>query len=188
MDITVVLALIQGSIMVLYGLILLTRKKFMVNRIYQSIFSFLIITMFWIAQSIEMGRGLIIIIFNIVMIILAIMINKGKYTITNINTKILLSILTNILEEKDIVYEQEEKSIKLTGYNNELISYTQSMNTVMINLYDIKGLPLYEEIKKELKIKVKEIDEVVFPTEGAIMLGLGVFFIAMIIYLEKRML
>lgn len=187
MNITVVLALIQGSIILLYGLVLLTRKKFMMSGVYVSILSFFIITMFWITQSIEMGRGLIVLIFAILMIILGIMINTGKYTITNTNTKILLSILTNILEEKDIVYEQEGKSVKLTGYNNKSISYTQSMNTVSINLHDIKNLQLYEEIKKELKIKIKEIDEVVFPTEGVIMLGLGVFFIVMIIYLEKRM-
>lgn len=185
MDVTVAVALFQGCIFILYGLVLLTRKKFMMNSVYVSIVSFFIIAMFWITQSIEMGRGLTILFFSVVMIILGIMINTGKYSITNISTEILLSILTDILEEKGIVYEQEEKSIKLTGYNDKLICYTQSMNTVRINLKDIKGLPLYEEIIKELKIKTKETNEVVFPTEGALMFGLGIFFIGMIIYLEK---
>jgi len=178
-------ALFQGIIIILYGLVLSTRKKFIINRVYESIFSFFIITMLAFTRFIEMGQGLIILFFTIVMIILAIMINTGKYTITNTNSKILVSILSNILEEKGITYEEEEKAIKLTGDNNKLITYIQSMNTLRINLKDIKGLPLYGEIIKELKIKIKESNEVVFPTEGILMLVLGIFFIGMIIYFEK---
>lgn len=95
------LATISGVLVILYGLILLTRRKFMVKRGYLNIFIFFMSTLNPTIKLMEMGYGFPLLFIGILLIFaLVIIISRGRYTLTNINEKMVSSTLIDILEEK----------------------------------------------------------------------------------------
>ena len=92
---------VVGTLIILYGFILLTRKKFMVNREFEGILVFFISTLKVTIEYIERGYILsFIFIIALPVCVLVIMITRGKYTLTNVNSHNVSTTLTEILKEK----------------------------------------------------------------------------------------
>lgn len=184
------ITIFMGIIIILYGIILLRRGRFMMSGIYSNIIPLVIGTTSPIIKWAEIGEVDPFIFIITTTTLLGILINRGRYTIYNVNDKMVSDILINILEEKGISYEEKKESydkkeniLILEDYDNKYISYKQSFDSVSIDLKDIKILPFYEDVKDELKIRIREIDSKLFPTTGVIMIGLGIIFIIIMEYL-----
>jgi len=85
--------------------------------------------------------------------------------------------ITNLLDEKGIVYEVMDNSVVLTNYDNKEIKCREFLNSTEINFRSIIRLPLYRDIKYSLISKVKLIQETVFPTWGVIHITMGIILI-----------
>lgn len=178
------LATISGVLVILYGLILLTRRKFMVKRGYLNIFIFFMSTLNPTIKLMEMGYGFPLLFIGILLIFaLVIIISRGRYTLTNINEKMVSSTLIDILEEKNLSYEEDKNTVILEDYDSKQISYRQSLNSVEINLTEILTLPFYKELKVELRTRIKAINLTVFPTLGCSLIILGAIFLMILQYL-----
>ncbi len=183
------LAIISGTgvLLILYGLILLTRKKFMVRREYDGVFVFFIATLHPTISLIEMGYGLQVLFICILPVtVIIILLARGRFTITNVNEQMVSSILTDILIEKNISYEKEKNSVVLKDYDNKRITYPQTLNSVELNLKDIRNLSIYEDVKIELRSRIKEVKSTVFPSTGVFFLGLGIIIMVVLQYLLTK--
>lgn len=197
---------ITGILIIIYGLIVLTGRKFMIKREYDSIFTIFIIILFNIIRYIEyvlssgrsnniisilldlryIGWGeMFYLLFIAFLFIVAVMINMGRYTLTNVNSQMVLDTLTEILKEKEISYEEEVSSVILRDFDNKIISYKQSFNSVEVDLREIRKTSFYKELKKELGCRIKKIKVRVFPTTGLFLIGLGVITMAIPQYIGK---
>ncbi|SNS85431.1 hypothetical protein SAMN05446037_102424 [Anaerovirgula multivorans] len=173
--------MLVGAIFILIGLILLTRKKFMVSKMYDAS----LITLIWISgirfRAID-SMSYYHYIISIGMIIFFWVTFRGKYTLYNVNKEMVSAALTSILKEKNIAYKKIDDSFVLEDNDNKSISYNQSLNTVEIDLKHIKNLPFYEEIKQGLINKIKEIDKRLFPFIG---IGHVLFGIVVIVVVQN---
>lgn len=113
---------ILGIISIAFGCLLLTRKKIISNQQWGIIFfitfmfSQLVINPIWTDQY--------LLIFSVVylfFVIFSYVIMKGRYEITNIKIEALMAAITDLLDEKGIVYEVIDNSVVLTNYDNKEI-------------------------------------------------------------------
>jgi hypothetical protein len=198
---------VTGVLIIIYGLIIFTGRKFMIKREYDSIFTIFIIILFnalrYFEDVLSSGRShnIVSILFNDIryiewgdvlsllfitfIFILAVMITIGRYTLINVNSKMVLDTLTEILKEKGISYEEEENYVILRDLDNKRISYTQSLNSAEVDLRDIRKTSFYKELKQELGCRIKKIKVRVFPATGLLLIGLGVITMAIPQYLGK---
>ncbi len=104
---------------------------------------------------------------------------KGKYDIANIKKGTLIPIITNLLDEKGIIYEVIDNSVVLTNYDNKKIKWREFLDSAEINFRDIRKLPIYRDIKDSLISKVKLFKETVFPIMGVFFIVAGIILIAL---------
>lgn len=98
------------TLVILYGLILISRKKFMINALYTNILMMFLTTIPAIGQYRENGYWLSFLYICVLPFFVAmIMISKGRYIMTNVNSKIIVLIITNFLDKRNISYEQQKK-------------------------------------------------------------------------------
>lgn len=74
--------------------------------------------------------------------------------IENTDTKMVGLILTTLLREKGISYEENENAVILKDYDNKQISYKKSFDSVEVNLKEITDLSFYEALNRELWLRV----------------------------------
>lgn len=172
-----------GILLILCGIILITRKKFIVNKEYINIFM-LIFPMLQIRKmDIEFNFIFFIIYFVVLPALwIVIMIGRGIYVITNTNDQMVVDTLMDMLDENGILYEEKKDKIFLKEYDKD-ISYSESLNTVDINLQSIRDLSFYKEFKIELMSRIKDIDLTVFPSSGVFLIISGFIFIFVIEYM-----
>lgn len=171
----------QGILFVILGFILLTRKKFMIKKEYDILVSsFIMIAIF--SGSIDTqppGPPYALIIFAPIALIL-IKMENGSYSLYNVDEKALHNTLANILKEKSIDYVEKGNSLILKSYHCKSISYKkQTRDSTTINLKNIRDLPLYEDIKQELRVGIEKIEDVVFPITGITLMALGIAIIVL---------
>jgi hypothetical protein len=113
---------------------------------------------------------------------IVIMIGRGIYVITNTNDQMVVDTLMDMLDENGILYAEKKDKIFLKEYDKD-ISYSESLNTVHINLKSIRDLSFYKEFKIELMSRIKDIDLTVFPSSGVFLIISGFIFIFVIEYM-----
>lgn len=169
-------------LIILWGLLLLTKRKIMVRRVYEVIFVLLIVISFT-AKLIDRGynNGLqSLFLWFFIVFVLIIIINKEQYTIYNVTIEMVESTLINILEEKGLDFTKMNYNLVLTDYDSKQIYYDPSLNnTVEVNFKDIKKLSIYTELKQELERRIKDIELQVFPSRGIISIVIGVGFLGL---------
>lgn len=135
---------------ILWGLILTIKRKVMISEIIFSLLNFGFTTFVFLhLQNRIIPIGVAII--SMIIVIFNILIHKGRYIIFGVNSNSILFILKDILKEENMSYEEKEYFVQLTDYNDKCIFYNQSFDSVSIDLNEIRNLPLYETIIKELK-------------------------------------
>lgn len=174
MNTYIMLGIIDGLILILLGCLFLGRKKCIYRQSYDTIFVILIL----VGNSANVynfvNQGLLIVTtVSLIAISFSAFFSKGIYSIVNIKNETTISILKNILDEKEIAYEEIYDSIELTDYDNKKIDFVESLNHVRINFRDIRKLPIYNEIKDNFIIKVKLDSTTTFPATGVSMLIIG---------------
>ncbi|ABR47993.1 hypothetical protein Amet_1823 [Alkaliphilus metalliredigens QYMF] len=178
------LATTLGALFILQGLILLTRRKFMVRREYDRVLHAFFIILGPILLLNKMGHETRLLFIGVLpFIVFVIIVTRGRYTIYNVNTQMVSSALTDILEAKGMSYEEEKSFIIFKDYDNKRISYTQSLNSVEINLRDARKLRFYEELRTELRSGIKDINLTVFPATGLFFIVIGAILIVALQYL-----
>ncbi len=113
--------------------------------------------------------------------ILDIVINRHKFTLTNVNAQMVTSVLTGILKEKNISCEKYEKKIILNNYNNMEIRYVQWLNSVDIDFNHIKKIPFFKEIEEELSNRIKKLELMIFPYSGLFYLVVGIIIMIVVL-------
>jgi hypothetical protein len=103
---------------------------------------------------------------------------KGRYDVANIKTETLMPAITDLLNEKGIIYEVIDNSVVLTNYDNKKIKCREILNSTEINFRGIRRLPFYGDIKNSLISKAKLIKETVFPSMGVFYIVAGIILIA----------
>lgn len=170
-----------------YGIVILTRKKIILKRMYESIFIFLLLMSKPLIDLSSQGHSLQY--FFIVILPLALLyylIIKDRYILININYEMALEALTGILRDLDISYEENKNTLLLIDHMGKKISFNQSLNTVDINFKEISDLSFYKSIKSQLKIRINKLEEKVFPYAGILYISLGVIMLILYQYLESR--
>ncbi|MCC5910922.1 MAG: hypothetical protein JJT76_10850 [Clostridiaceae bacterium] len=172
-------ALLIAVIIVVKGCILLTRKKIIVKKEYIIIWVITLI-LFILARNINVYSSIppygLILLVPIPLVLLRT--ENGAHYLYNVNHKMVYVILTMLLQEKDIDYVEKGNTVVLKEFDDKEITFKKpSSDHVEISLKEIRNLPLYEEIKEELKARIKKNDEVVFPRTGVTYLIIGIAFI-----------
>ncbi|MBS4539574.1 hypothetical protein GOQ27_13955 [Clostridium sp. D2Q-11] len=177
--------IIGGIILIIHGIVLLTRRKFIEKGEFGYIFVMFISMTPLIMDTFEMEYGKYHLLGLLIVItpvwIMLIVLNRENYTIRNIKGEMVKSILIDILNEKDISYEEEKNKLILKNYKNKTIYCRGSFNSVDIKFREIRDLPFYKELKKELKIKIKRINQKTFPLSGLLHIFVGIVFIIIIL-------
>lgn len=174
MNTYIMLGIIDGLILILLGCLFLGRKKCIYRQSYDT--NFVILMLFGNSATVsDLGnQGLLIVAaVSLITILFSGFFSKGIYSIVNIKNKTTIFILKNILDEKEIAYEEIYDSIELTDYDNKKIDFVESLNHVRINFRDIRKLPIYNEIKDDFIIRVKLDSTTTFPATGVSMLIIG---------------
>lgn len=169
-------------IFILWGLILIIKRKIMISEIIFNLLNFGFTTFVFLhLQNRISPIGVAII--SMIIIIFNILIYKGKYIIFGVHCNSILPILKDVLKEENISYEEKEYFVQLTDYDDKCIFYNQSFDSVSIDLNEIRNLSLYENIAKELKNRISEIDLKLFPTMATIYItgGLSILVILKLI-------
>ncbi len=178
-----ILGKIWGTLIIICGLFLLTKKKLMVEREYSGIFMYLLI---WLAPFATLGYELqYIFIFLLPMCAIAFLVYRGRFTIYNVNIHIVSPLIIDILKSKNISYEEEKNSVILKGYDNRRINYTQSLNSVEVNFNEIRGLTICKEIKDDLRSRIRNVTTTVFPFTGIWFIATGVIILLILLYLPR---
>lgn len=174
MNTYIMLGIIDGLILILLGCLFLGRKKCIYRQSYDT--NFVILMLFGNSATVsDLGnQGLLIVAaVSLITILFSGFFSKGIYSIVNIKNKTTIFILKNILDEKEIAYEEIYDSIELTDYDNKKIDFVESLNHIRINFRDIRKLPIYNEIKDDFIIRVKLDSTTTFPATGVSMLIIG---------------
>ncbi|MBS4539663.1 hypothetical protein GOQ27_14410 [Clostridium sp. D2Q-11] len=175
-----VIFILFGIFYIIYGLIVISGKKFMVRSKYEAIIQNFFFLAIIISRFIEIDGGIFIISIFILIFALIFLGQRGVYTMYNVNGETFSSILMSILEEKNISYVVNKDELVLKGYNNEVIFYRKPLNSLQINLKEIRHLDFYKELLKELSNQIKEVNLKLFPTAGIVDLLLGIGFLALV--------
>ncbi len=179
-----ILGTIAGILIVIEGVFLVIRRKHMIWQGYEMLFGLFVATLKPAIDLVEIGYGLQLLFIGVLPLsILIIVISNGIYTLTNVNSEIVLSAITDILKEKDVPYEEEGGTITLKEYKNVRISYRKSLDSVIIDLDHISNLYFYQDFKKELRYRVKENRSKLFPSSGLFSILIGIIFIVVVQYL-----
>ena len=170
---------IFGIIFIALGCLFLTRRKMIIS----SQYSGLLVGTFIFGQLARNPIGtdqylLLIAAAYLFIVIFSYVIMKGRYIITNIKTETLMPAITDLLDEKEIIYEVIDNSVVLANYDNKKIKCTEFLNSTEIDFRGIRRLPFYGDIKNSLISKVKLIKETVFPSMGVFYIVAGIILIA----------
>lgn len=172
--------------LIAFGGLLLLRKKIMIWRGYDMLFLLItashpsLATDYWTLKELFFlyGSYLLLGLFSLFLI-------KGKYTIYNVNSKMVSAALASILKDSGLTYEVGENSILIEDNENKTIKFKQSMNSVEVNFRDVTKLPIYEKIRGELKIQIKQIETTVFPASGVFTFALGVILLSVVQFAKR---
>lgn len=109
----------------------------------------------------------------------------GRYAVVNAKKSSVLSMIIDVLDEKNIHFILEDSSIKFTDYDNSEILVWGIGNSVEVSLKGIRKLPIYKDLVQSIKLRTKQNQEKVFPTTGLFMsiLGAGMVFLFYKFYL-----
>lgn len=174
MNTYIMLGIVDGLILILLGCLFLGRKRIIFRQNFDiTLFILILFGNHVIVFNLENQWLLIVAAVTLITILFSSFFSKGIYSIVNIKNETTTSILENILDEKEIAYEEIYDSIELTDYDNKKIDFVESLNHVRINLRDIRKLSIYKEIKDNFIIKVKLDSTTTFPTTGVSMLIIG---------------
>lgn len=91
---------------------------------------------------------------------------RARYTVINSKKSSVLSMIIDVLEEKNINNKMEDSSIKLTDYENSEILIWGFANTFEVSFKGIRKLPIYKDLVQNIKLKTKQNQEKVFPIMG----------------------
>ena len=91
---------------------------------------------------------------------------RGRYTVINSKKSSVLSMIIDVLDEKNINNKMEDSSIKLTDYENSEILVWGFANTFEVSLKGTRKLPIYRDLVQSIKLKTKQDQEKVFPIMG----------------------
>lgn len=91
---------------------------------------------------------------------------RARYTVINSKKSSVLSMIIDVLEEKNINNKMEDSSIKLTDYENSEILIWGFANTFEVSFKGIRKLPIYKDLVQSIKLKTKQGQEKVFPIMG----------------------
>ena len=173
---------IVGFVIVFYGAIFMSRRKFFIDRRYEFTIFILVLYMVPVMMSLSIN----IYIFLLFILIVSFFRFKGRYTVSNINGEMFEQVLLSILNEKNISYEKQKGAVALTGYGDKRITYKQSMNSIDANFRDIYELDFYKTLKEEIKSRIKLIEERLFPSTGLFYIVIGIVFMVFILYTRDQ--
>lgn len=175
---------INVMVFILWGVILLIRRKLMVSKILISILgSFL--TIYSFTSISDMFPPIVVFLIILSFGILIVLLGRGEYIVYGVNTNTISDILRDVFKEERISYEEKESLFKLKDYDDKTIGYKKSSDTVDIDLNDIRKLQIYDIIRDEIKIRIQDIESSLFPKSGIIYVLLGIGLLVFIEYLEK---
>lgn len=169
---------------ILLGIFLLFKRKSRVSQIPFELLHFSVISLNFLVVF-NGNKYLGMFLFVIILIGLVGLMYQRKYIIFGLSLNTVLKVLKEILDEEGIAYYEEERSLKLRDYGDKSIFYRKSWDSVEITLKEIRDLSFYETVKNKLKIKIQEIDERLFPTNGVFYLISGIGLMVLILFLEN---
>ncbi|WP_132244516.1 hypothetical protein [Marinisporobacter balticus] len=140
----------------------MTRKKIMICRIIEQSFVTIIICSNVVSSNGKAGFRELLWSIGVAIVFIG-MINyssKGKYSIYNMNMREATLLIEETLKEK------EDKNLAIEIHSSII-------NTVDINLNQIRDSEMYSDIYKEIKVRLKFIDEKLFPYAGIIYIIFG---------------
>jgi hypothetical protein len=111
------------------------------------------------------------------LLIFSYIIMTGVYDAINIQKRTMVSIITNVLDEKGIEYEIVDNSLVLADYGREEINYKGFSDSCGINFRGIMKLPFYNDVKDEFISRVLVNKEKAFPFTGALVVVIGILLI-----------
>lgn len=165
-------------ILVTFGIIICSKKKIIISRVYEQCFLVIIIWVNQILRGSGLGLGwmsFLIITFS-VFIFISVVYFKNVYTIYNVDEFELMTLIDKTLEEIGVSFERKEKSIILTGFNNANIVFRSYMGAIEINLKEIRDLDAYHLVINRIKLGIKEIEKERFSYIGVFYILLGLVF------------
>lgn len=184
MDLETIILIISGIIFFSWGSLLLIKRKLIVSAIFVNILSSIIsIYSFTTISELMPQFGILLVTLGLGALIM--LLHRGKHIAYGVNTNMVSDILKDILKEERISYEEKESLFVLKDYDDMSIEYKKSSDSVYLDLKDIMKLPFYDIIKDEIRIRIEETEERLFPKSAImyILLGLGLIFFT--IYLRR---
>lgn len=170
-----------GAIGILYGILLLTRRKFAIRETYVNLFFPGVLILPQMMEAIKEGKWLWAVPLLIGALILVIAVGKHRITLTNVDSLMVATALTGVLKEQGISYEKYKNRIILKEYENKEIKYMHSLNSVSIDFNRIKDLPFYKEVEGALIHSIQKNDEKVFPSSGILYMVIGVVLLVIVL-------
>lgn len=185
--------MILGGVLILYGLIILSGRKFILNtRFYQLFILVPVLAGIWISK--DMFE---IIFIQGIFIIWGIFIlwNSQGYMIHNVNKKQIEEIVKEILEKNKIDYKENEETIILSKWYNDTkvitgfrkretvqvykkeIKITGDEVSAILQIKDLKGTRLYSEIFDTIKERLPSLEESNPSRSGWAMMLIGLIMI-----------
>ncbi|MCT4618189.1 MAG: hypothetical protein N4A62_02240 [Marinisporobacter sp.] len=185
--------IILGMVLIVYGLIILSGRKFIINtRFYQLFILSPVFAGIWIAKDM-----LEIIFIQGIFIIWGIFIlwNSQGYMIHNVNKKQIEEIVKEILEKNKIDYKENEETIILSKWYNDTkvitgfrkretvqvykkeIKITGDEVSAILQIKDVKGTRLYSEIFDTIKERLPFLEESNSSRSGWAMMLIGLIMI-----------
>lgn len=175
-----------------FGGILLFRKKIMLWRGYDMLFIIVVINYPSLSLSIiswPLGHIVILVIAYLLLILLFYFLSRGRYTIYNVNAEMVSYTLNSVLKGEGIRYEIDGNIVILEDNENRTIKFKQSklsMNSVEIDFSAIIKLPIYEKIRGELRMQIKQIETTVFSISGIFTFALGVILLSVVQFVNTK--
>ncbi|QZY53923.1 hypothetical protein [Crassaminicella profunda] len=185
--------IVLGGLLILYGLIILSGKKFMLHTLFYQIFA---ITPLFGGIFIEADIFEILFTQGFLMIwAIFIAWNGQGYMIHNVNKSKVEKIVKEILEKNKVPYEEKEETIVLsewyndtkvvTGFNKrekvqiykKEIKITGDEVSASLHMKDLKGTKLYGQILRAIKERLPFLDKDGFSYSGFIMMLTGMLII-----------
>lgn len=175
------LEILFGAIIILYGILLLTRRKFAIRETYVNLFFPGILILPQMMEAIKEGKWLWALPLWIGAFIIVIVVGKYRVTLTNVDSQMVSTALAGVLKEQGISYEKYKNRIILKEYEHKEIKYMNSLNSVSIDFNGIKDLPFYKEVEGALIHSIQKNDEKVFPSAGLFYMALGVVLLVIVL-------
>lgn len=174
---------IISLLLIAYGIIISTRKKFIVSGMVEQSFILVMLTINSVNTGIERKDMGFAIAFPLILAVVFALLVHGKYTVYNVTGHEIESLIDKILCEKDIGHEIHKDSIWLKDCGDEIPIHA-SFNTVEINLRQVRKTDVYAVIRDGIKSRLGKIEEKHFSFSSIMYIALGVIFF--IILLKGR--